>query len=95
MEEENSKCKVQNAKLEISLNPFTSRLTIKFDLPTASNIKLSIYDIAGREVANLIDGFSASHSVVWEANEALPGIYFVRLETKHSVISKKVTLFRN
>lgn len=67
--------------LPIFPNPFNSSAIITFGLPEKSEVKISIFDITGREVSALIDSeFSAGyHSVKWNAEDSVTGIYFVRL----------------
>jgi hypothetical protein len=68
-------------------NPFNPGTTISFDLPEASAVKLSVYNILGQHVATLVDGDVAAgyKSVEWNATNDngvnLPsGIYIYRLE---------------
>jgi len=64
-------------------NPFNPVTTIKFQLPKASNVKMVVYDIQGREVARLVDGYiqAGYHSVTWDARNAASGIYLYRINT--------------
>lgn len=68
-------------------NPFNPGTTIRYHLPNAANIRLAVYDLAGREVALLATGFYAAGSYTrdWQALDprggVLPGgIYFARLQ---------------
>jgi|GEM_PF-2960216 len=75
-------------------NPFTSLTNISYQIPTSSHVSLKVYDIAGREVATLIDGFKrqGEYSVKWDATAVNVGIYLYRLtvgnysETKRCII---------
>ena len=62
-------------------NPFNPETNISFSLPLSGEAVLSIYDIQGREVARLIDGFQSagSHTIVWNAEHQPSGVYFARL----------------
>lgn len=69
-------------------NPFSGSTEIKLFLPKASHVRLSIYDIAGMKITQLMDGKMTAgyHQVVWngmnEQNNKIPGgIYFCRLRT--------------
>ncbi len=64
-----------------SPNPFNQRLVISFELKDASEIKLSVYDVLGREIQSLVTGHSSlgKHCVVWNASGVGSGVYFVRL----------------
>ncbi len=63
-------------------NPFNPRTSIRFGLPQPSNVKLTVYDILGRQVAKLVEGRLAAgiHTAVWEAGGIPSGIYFYRIE---------------
>ena len=39
-----------------------------------------MFDALGREVARLLDGPTASREITWDATEASPGVYLVRLD---------------
>ena len=67
-------------------NPFRSQASLGFDLPAAANIRLAIYDAAGRQVRVLASGVhpAGQHRVAWDGeNEGgqplAPGIYFARI----------------
>jgi hypothetical protein len=67
-------------------NPFNPRTSIGFELPTAGEIELAVFDARGRRVALLAVGEWAAgkHTIVWEGTavegSCLPsGVYFARL----------------
>ena len=66
--------------LAASPNPARGPLLISFTLPQSGHVRLVVHDIAGREVARLVDGevSAGSHQVHWSA-AAPPGLYFARL----------------
>jgi len=65
-------------------NPFNPVTTISFQLPKSSNVTLVIYNIQGREVARLVDGYVGAgyHSITWDASTAASGIYIYRLQSR-------------
>jgi hypothetical protein len=65
-------------------NPFNPSTTITFSVGTYSYTSLRMYDIYGREVATLVDGFRSTGSYTVEFNGSnLPGgVYFARLHSK-------------
>ncbi|UCH85099.1 MAG: T9SS type A sorting domain-containing protein [Candidatus Latescibacterota bacterium] len=83
-------------------NPFRSKTTISFDLPSSGFARLAVYDVRGRLVRTLMEGPQAAGSGVrnWEGYtnagvRAPVGVYFVRLETGGSVSrSRKIVLMR-
>ncbi len=82
--------------LSVSPNPFNASTALSFKLQAASNIKLAVYDIAGREVAVLAQGFypAGAHRMVWDAYNASSGIYFVKLTAGKSVQTQKLLLLK-
>jgi hypothetical protein len=77
-------------------NPFNARTTIMFSLAEAANIKLRIFDIAGRLVEVLADGEypAGENSVVWDAKDQASGIYFVRLAVNAGAEVRKTVLLK-
>jgi hypothetical protein len=64
-------------------NPFNPSTTITFTLPSAGIIRLSVFDLLGREVAILAGGRmgAGTHRVEWHPAGA-SGVYFYRLEVR-------------
>jgi len=62
-------------------NPFNPSTTVNFAMERSSPISLDVYDINGRYIANLADGFfeAGRHSIEWHASGISSGIYFIRL----------------
>jgi photosystem II stability/assembly factor-like uncharacterized protein len=62
-------------------NPFNPMTTITYSLPFDSKVTIKIYDIAGKEVSELANGFqnSGNHSLVLDASNLASGVYFYRL----------------
>ena len=65
-------------------NPFGRQTTIHFALPTASRVRLEVFDLAGRRVMTLLDGDQPAglHAVVFRADAArdlASGVYFVHM----------------
>jgi len=82
--------------LAVSPNPFNASTTIRFTLPNASNVRAVVYDVLGREVAELVDAsFSAgSHQLSWHAAEQSTGVYFLRFETLGQMETRKLMLIK-
>ncbi len=84
-------------------NPFNPETKIKFSLKKAGKIKLSIYDILGKKISTLIDGYLTSglHSINFKASNLSSGVYFYRIEfhsdksnTNDFNVTKKMILLR-
>ncbi|MCX7877512.1 MAG: T9SS type A sorting domain-containing protein [Ignavibacteria bacterium] len=77
-------------------NPFNPATTIKFAMPKAENVKLTIFDILGREVAVLVNEFRTAgvYEVNFDASLHASGVYFYRLETPQFTDTKKMLLVK-
>lgn len=73
-------------------NPFNPTTTIKFGLPKAGLVSLKIYDMAGREVANLINNETMNAGIVtqnFNGSILASGVYFYSLVVDNNIISTK------
>jgi len=77
-------------------NPFNPLTEICYQLPEASGVVLAIYDVLGRKVEVLVEGFveAGYRSVVWDAEDAASGVYLVRMEVGDFVEVRKMALIR-
>ncbi len=77
-------------------NPFVGTTQIAFTLPVADEVRLSICDMLGREVAVLQYGRLAAgrHVVSYQPDTESPGIYTCRLQTGTGVFIKSMQLIR-
>ena len=89
--------KVENFKLLQNYpNPFNPSTVIKYELAKAGNLKLVIYDIAGREISTLVDSYqiAGSYSINFDASLLPSGIYFYKISSGSISQSKKMILIR-
>ena len=78
-------------------NPFNPTTKISYQLPTNSFVTLKIFNVQGEEVATLVKERQAAgvHEATFTGGWACPsGVYFYRLETNGTVISKKMLLLK-
>jgi len=77
-------------------NPFNNATSIDFTLNKAMNIKLKVYDVQGRLVGNLAQGYHSSgkHSVVWGAQGLSSGLYLAELSAGGVVKTCKMMLLK-
>jgi len=77
-------------------NPFNPTTSIRFELSENGPIRLSVYDVLGREMITIINGqyTAGNHSVSFDASNLASGIYIYRLQTGKTVITKKMTLVK-
>jgi hypothetical protein len=76
-------------------NPFNATITIPFALPQAGPVTAALYDVNGRQVAEIAHGLFAagSHAVQWSSSGVGSGIYFVRVSSgSHMLTIKAVAL---
>ncbi|HEU4724867.1 MAG TPA: PA domain-containing protein [Candidatus Eisenbacteria bacterium] len=69
-------------------NPFTPATTIALELPAAGRTKVAVYDVQGRLVKRLLDGWmpAGTHGLAWDGTDeqgrrAAAGVYFSRVES--------------
>jgi hypothetical protein len=77
-------------------NPFNSSTTVEFDLSKSGKAVLTIFDITGREVKELINRNLSygHHKVHWDTNSLASGLYFYRLDTDSQTATKKMMLLK-
>ncbi len=77
-------------------NPFNPTTTISFTLPQAGKTHLSVFDITGREVAVLANGWynSGVHKVAFNGSGLASGIYFYKLTADDFSATRKMVLVR-
>ena len=82
-----------------SPNPFQRATRIAYDLPARSKVTLSIYDVNGRQVRKLADGWqnAGRYSLRWDGRDkkgrACPaGVYFCSLKTENDAAVKKMLI---
>jgi hypothetical protein len=82
-------------------NPFNPITTIRFDLPEYSKVSISIYNLLGEEIRNLVNGElqPGFHSVVWDGtnlngHNVGAGVYLSRFKTESFVQTRKLILLK-
>ena len=77
-------------------NPFNPSTSIQYQLPESQRVKVSVYDMLGREVSVLVNEIkpAGTHSVSWDASGMSSGIYMYRLETESFRTTRKMTLMK-
>ncbi len=82
--------------LEVWPNPFNPRATLHWSLPRGSTGRLAVYDVAGRLVTVVEEGFFAAgdHTRTWNATSQASGVYVARLETDQGTVAVRLSLVR-
>jgi flagellar hook assembly protein FlgD len=80
-------------------NPFNPETQFSYTLNESGTISLGIYDIMGKLIYTVYDGFqrAGNHNVLWSGLDqnkrpVSSGVYFYRLVTQSNTISKKMVL---
>lgn len=77
-------------------NPFNPTTTISYQLPEASTVTLTVFNIAGQQVALLIDGQVSAgfHTVQWDASNMASGMYFYQLKAGSFTDMKRMVVLK-
>lgn len=77
-------------------NPFNPKTKIKFSIRSNRWVKISIYDLLGRQVAELVNQFKekGEYDLEFNGSNLASGIYFYRIEAGDFVESKKMVLVK-
>jgi hypothetical protein len=77
-------------------NPFRTRLTIEVELVNPMPVFLTIYNIAGQQVARLEGGYGTAgkNVFIWDARELAAGIYLIRIQSGGVSVTSKVVHIR-
>jgi len=82
-------------------NPFRAPATVRFDVPSAADVKLEIFDVGGRLMQRLVEGRQAPgrYTVVWDGRDAggrpaAGGVYFIRLTSDDMRARHRIVLAR-
>jgi hypothetical protein len=77
-------------------NPFNPSTEISFDLPVASHVELSIYNVLGQKVETLVDREmeAGNHIVTWNADPYSTGVYFYRISANDFTETKKMLMLK-
>jgi len=77
-------------------NPFNPSTTIRYELPHASQVSLTVYDVLGRQVSVLVNDRREAgvHEVQFDGSMLASGVYFYRLQAGDFVQTKRLLLLR-
>ncbi len=77
-------------------NPAGPATTALFDLPRAAHVRLTVYDVLGREVARLVDGVlpAGRHTAAWQSGGVAGGVYLLRMQAGAFVAMQSVAVVK-
>jgi hypothetical protein len=82
-------------------NPFNPVTTIRFGLPEPRNVRITVVNILGQEITELVNGWRdmGRHEVIWQGVDrsgkaVASGMYFTVLSDGHKTIVQKMLLLK-
>lgn len=77
-------------------NPFNSIVNIEYVVPNEQQVKVTVFDMLGREVVTLLDEKCqpGNYKVSWKADQAATGLYFLKMSSGESISTRKVLLLK-
>lgn len=77
-------------------NPFNPVTTIRFNLPEARKINISVYNMLGQKIATLFDGVhqAGKGEVNWDAANQSSGLYFYRIFSENFTSTRRMVLMK-
>jgi len=77
-------------------NPFNPTTTIQYELPQRSDVQITVYDLLGKEVTNLLSETQDAgyQSVKWNATNVSSGMYFYQIRAGELVQTRKMLLLK-
>lgn len=77
-------------------NPFNPTTVISYDLPENAMVRLTVYDVLGRQVATLVNEAmpAGSHQVNFDASHLSSGMYLYRLQTGNRTLTRTMSLIK-
>jgi Secretion system C-terminal sorting domain/FG-GAP-like repeat/ASPIC and UnbV len=77
-------------------NPFNPSTIISYQLPKSSNVKITVFDMLGREIQTLLNErkSAGSYNTTFTANNLASGVYIYRIQADEFTMSKKMLLIK-
>jgi choice-of-anchor B domain-containing protein len=77
-------------------NPFNPSTTIRYQIPAAAHVSLTVHDLLGKEIVSLVDAQqeAGTHSIEFTADSFASGMYFYTLRAGEHSTTKKLILMR-
>ena len=82
-------------------NPFNPVTTLRYEMPARTKVNITIYDIRGRKIVELVNGYmhAGYNKVIWNSSDSMghpvsTGIYFARMVTPEYTNTIKMSLIK-
>ncbi|PIS31107.1 MAG: hypothetical protein COT43_00340 [Candidatus Marinimicrobia bacterium CG08_land_8_20_14_0_20_45_22] len=91
--------KLKPDKISLKLNypnPFNVNTVVPFEISTSGNVKITVYDLYGREITILTDRYydSGKYSLQWNAGTISSGVYFIQMKCENAQSVIKTVLLK-
>ncbi|MBC8478967.1 MAG: T9SS type A sorting domain-containing protein [FCB group bacterium] len=79
-----------------SANPFNPVVVIDYSIAIDANVTISVFNLQGRLVDTLVDGFQSAgyHQAIWHSATKASGVYFLRMQAGSDVITQNIMLLK-
>jgi len=96
LRESNDQLPLKYALYQNYPNPFNPSTTVRYDLPKATFVTLTIFDLLGRQISTIVE--EEKPAGTYQVNVYVPnlpsGVYFYRIQARDFVKTKKFVLLR-
>lgn len=77
-------------------NPFNPTTNIRYTIPQSNNVTIVVFDMLGKEVAKIVNGFqqAGTHTASFNASNLSSGLYIYKLTAGEYSTSKKMMLLK-
>ena len=77
-------------------NPFNPVTTIKYSIPKNQFVKITVYDVSGKKIAELLNEYKTAgeYDIIFDASRFSSGVYFYELKTENFTETKKMLLVK-
>jgi hypothetical protein len=77
-------------------NPFNPMTIIGYEVPFSSSVEIKVFNMVGREIAVLVDGWvtAGSHQVTFDGSGLASGVYFYQLQTQDFTTVRRMLLIK-
>jgi len=78
-------------------NPFSSSSSMRFSIPAAAHVKITVHDLLGRTVQTVLDGerSAGTHVTTIVGTQLPPGSYLCRMQADDVMLSRMMTVLKN
>jgi cytochrome c peroxidase len=85
-----------NLTLDVSPNPFNPSTVIRYYLPTAGDVRVRVFNVAGQKLVTLVDGHknAGDHRIDFAGGDLPSGVYFIQVTSGGEGMIRKVVLLK-